>query len=403
MGADRLQSAGARRISRAAATAAFIAAAAALCAQGAAAPRGPEAASAIDFRYDIGADGQPVFTQVLRWEEDANALEYLIVIKDEAGTELVDARTAEAKKEVQLSPGSYTYKIVTYNLLGKPEEETEWLELRILRAEKPLIASASPKVIYMDSLDGRVTIQGDKLIAGARVFLKGDGVAGGSFEGREAQRKGDEEIVVTFPDGAYQPGNYGIAVENPGGLSSGLDDALRIRYQRPVDILVSAGYSPLLSLNDGWFTSNWPAVYKPLCFDASLGVFFIKQKWGFIGIEGQAQYRRLVGGESAATITSDYLLAGANLLYKYRLTRRLHGVARVGGGLAYSEHSFDYDGFPGPSTKSRDPFARVGASAQYFTPIKLYAELGADWSCIFLKGHLAGGVTPSFRIGYQLF
>jgi hypothetical protein len=42
-------------------------------------------------------------------------------------------------------------------------------------------------------------------------------------------------------------------------------------------------------------------------------------------------------------------------------------------------------------------------SAQYFSPIRLYAELGIDYSCIFLKGHAAGGFAPSFGVGYQLF
>jgi hypothetical protein len=134
-----------------------------------------------------------------------------------------------------------------------------------------------------------------------------------------------------------------------------------------------------------------------------LDFFFIKAKWGFIGIEGQAEYRRLTGGDPAAVITSDYLLAGIDALYKYRFMRALHGLFRAGGGLSFSKHSFDYEGFAGPTTTSADPFAEAGIALQVFTPIKLYVEVGADWSCIFLKGHQSGGITPEVRVGYQLY
>ncbi len=377
----------------------LLAAAAASWAQGAADPR-PESTKS-DFRYDLGADGEPVFTQVLRWEGDDNALEYLLVIRDAAGTEILSEKVAEARKEVRLAPGTYSYKIITCNLLGRAEAETEWIELRILRAERPRLASAGPSVLYMDSLDGRLTLKGEKLVEGAKVYLRG--AAAAKAEGRELSRKGEEEMVVSFPDEAYQPGVYGIAVENPGGLSSGLDDVLRIKFQRPVDILAYAGYSPLVELGDAWFTSNWRDSFNALGFDAGLELFFVKAKWGFLGVEGRAQVRRLEGGEVGATIRSEYLLAGANLLYKYRLTKRFHALARAGGGLSFSRHGFDYDGFQGPQTTSTDPFAAAGLSLQYFTSIKLFGELGADWSTVLLKGHSAGGISPSLRIGYQIF
>jgi hypothetical protein len=109
------------------------------------------------------------------------------------------------------------------------------------------------------------------------------------------------------------------------------------------------------------------------------------------------------GGPTEAAFTSDFLLVGANVLYKTRFSRQVHGVARIGGGLARSYHSFDYEGFSGPETTSYDPFARVGVALQAFLPCKLYGELGLDVSCLFLLNHTALGLTPKLCVGYQIF
>lgn len=71
--------------------------------------------------------------------------------------------------------------------------------------------------------------------------------------------------------------------------------------------------------------------------------------------------------------------------------------------MAKSSHSFDYDGFDGPSTTSSDPYAQLGLALRYFTPFKAYAELGVDCSCIFLLKHYVLGLTPRLCVGYKLY
>jgi hypothetical protein len=361
----------------------------------------PATVPASDYFYSLDPSGAPVFTQVLHWEADPNALEYRITLKSADGEQLLDSRTSETSLDVHLQPGGYSYKIVTYNLLGKPEAETDWIDMRVIKAEQPAPSSSSPSTIYMDALDGRVTILGQKLVADGAVALVGKN--GARFVGKVSERKGDQEIVVTFPDEAYQPGDYSIYIENPGGLNASLDDALKIRFQRPVDLLVSSGYSPFVPLYDDWFVENWSSTFNPIGADAQLELFFVKQRWGFVGIEAVAQWRRMYGGEENATLTSDFVLAGANLLYKYRFARQLHGLARIGGGVSWSYHSFDYDGFAGPTTDSYDPYAQAGIALQAFLPFKLYGEIGADCACVFLLNHYALGIAPRFSVGYQLY
>jgi hypothetical protein len=366
------------------------------------APADPKAADPTrGYFYTLDSGGEAVFTQVLRWDADPNALEFRIILKTAASEQLLDERLAEAKKEVHLSPGSYEYKIVTYNLLGKIEAESDWLAFDVVTAEQPIIESISPKIIDMDALDGRVTIIGQKLVDGVIVSLVDK--RGERFVGKVISRKGDTEIVALFPDDAYQIGTFSIGAENPGGLSSSLGDSLRIRFQRPVDFLASVGFSPFVSLSDSWFKDHWTSTFNPLGADAQLELFFVKQRWGLVGIELGAQWRRLYGGEETAKLTSDFLLAGADLVYKYRFTRRLHGLARLGGGIARSYHSFEYDDYDGPTATSYDPYAQAGLALQAFLPNKLFGEIGADYSWLFLLGHTATGITPRLSVGYQLF
>ena len=388
----------------------LLCSAAALCAQQEpAAPAGPAAvldatteAGGSTYYLSLDQNGKPVFTQVIRWTADPNALEYELEIKDASGSQVMDERTSDAMKEVHLSPGAYSYKIITYDLLGKAEATTDWVSINIVKAEQPTIASVSPAAIYMDDLDGRVTLVGQKLLNEGKVSLKSM-KNGKKREGRIVQHKGDQEIVVLFPDDAYESGDYAIYFENPGGLSSTLDNALRIRFQKPVDLVASIGYEPFAPLYDSWFVSNWSNGFYPIGADADIGLFFIKQRWGYIGLEAGAEWRRLTGGEPDATITSDFILYGADMMYEYRITRTIHAIARAGGGLAWNYHSFSYDGAAGPSTTSSDPYARFGLALQFFLPSKFYGEVGADWTNVFLMNDVMGGISPRVSVGYQFF
>jgi hypothetical protein len=366
------------------------------------APAPQQAAEAKPYYFTLGDDGNPVFTQVIRWEGDPDALEYEVIVLDSSGATFLDERSSEAAIELHLAPGAYKYRIVTYNLLGKAEAETDWIGITIIKAEQPALSGASPAAIYMDSLDGRVTIEGEKLLPdGIASLVPANGRPASA--GTVVTRKGEEEIVVVFPDKAYEPGDYSLSFVNPGGLTATLDQALKIRFQRPVDLLVSLGYAPYVALGDAWALASWPGALKPLGFEAKIDFFFVKQGWGFLGLEAGAQWSHMPGGEPKAVLTSDFVLMGAGALYKYRFTRRLHGLARLGGGLAWSYHSFDYEGFAGPTAWSFDPYANAGLALQAFLPIKLYGEIAVDFSDIFLIGHNLLGVTPKLCVGYQLY
>lgn len=212
---------------------------AALCGAGGGAGGGAWAEDAQpNYYYSLDAQGRPVFTQVLRWSSDENALEYELVVRKagpagaEGGdSEVLRTRTSEAKAEVRLEVGDYQYMITTFNLLGRAEAETGWLPMRVLKAEIPSISQVSPSKILMDEhADRRVTVSGSRLVSGCKVLLAQGQT---TLQGTELRRDGDESLVVLFPDEAYLGGEYALEVENPGGLRAVLDGKLSISPPLP--------------------------------------------------------------------------------------------------------------------------------------------------------------------------
>ena len=357
--------------------------------------------ASVSYFFEADAKGNPVFTQVLSWDADPNAMRFEITIRNAEGNQVSHAFTEANSFNMKLSPGDYSYNIVTWNLLGQPEIETGWQNMAVVKAEMPSIASVSPTFLFLDSMNGSITLKGHLLSPGAKIFLRG--ALGRKIVGTEASRDGDTEVQLTFPDKELATGNYDVVVVNPGGLSAQEKNGIHIMFEHPVDILLSVGYSPTLFLQDSWFKENWPDPVYWMGANAGLGVYFYKKSWGFLGTEIAASAHRLTGGDSQAKLTSDYLLSGGNFLYKYRFSSAFYGLARAGGGIAFSKHSFDYKGLDGPSSKSSNLYLDTGLAFQYFFPHKIFAELGADWIEIFEKGHAVGGIRPALKVGYQIF
>ena len=360
--------------------------------------------SSVGYYYDTDKKGNISFTQILSWDTDPYALRFEVTLRNADGKDIMHEFTTGNSLELKLAPGNYSYNIVTWNLLDQPEVESGFQPLRIVKAEKPRLTGTSPSSVYVDSLNEKITLKGEKLVSGARYFLRNADTEGSDVEGTEVSRSSgsEKEVVIKFPDWAYKIGTFDIVIVNPGGLSSVEKKALRVNYQRPLDVLFSLGYAPVAFVTDSWFKENWQEPVYWAGASGALSVYFIKRASGFYGAEAAFSFHRLTGGTDEAKLTSDYYLGGANLLYKYRYLRNLHFVARAGGGLAFSKHSFDYESEAGPKTNSTDPYLNAGVMVQYFLPHNFFAEFGINWVSIFEKDHAIGGIEPALRVGYQI-
>jgi hypothetical protein len=199
------------------------------------------------------------------------------------------------------------------------------------------------------------------------------------------------------------PGLYDVKVVNPGGLSAVRVGAVRVMFQKPLDILVSTGYSPVFLTGDSWFTETWNQVGYWLGGEASLSVFFIKKSWGFIGIEAGATVHQMSGGTERAQVSSDYMLSGGSVIYKYRINKLIHVLAKTGAGVSVSSHSFVYSGMEGPSADFSSLYLSAGLAAQYFLPNNFYIEGGIGWTGIPSGNAFASLVRPVLKAGYKLF
>ena len=360
-----------------------------------------EEGAAVDYYHEIDAEGRPVFTQVLRWEADPFALRFEVLIRDGSGAELLRESTEERELRVTLPPGDYEFRVTAFNLLDQAETETPWVALRVIKAELPVLRDAVPRVVYMDAFNPRILFQGEKLLPNAQFFMRQRN--GVSHAGRESDRSEDREVGVVFPEDAFGPGTYDLVVVNPGELESVLSGALSVKYQKPVDILLTAGYSPSVTLYDAWLLEHWPSPFTPLGTDAGLSIYFLKRSWGFLGAEAKAHYRLLEGGTGGAGISSSYALLGGGLVYKRLFTRRTHGLFRLGAGVSRSEHSFDYEGFPGPKQSSTDPYLGAGLAVHVYLAKRVFLEGAVEWTHILLRDHSYGSLVPALRVGYLVF
>jgi hypothetical protein len=354
--------------------------------------------------WDLAIDdaGKTVFTQFISWIGDPTARTYHLSVRKADGAAVGEYDTEETRQALRLKPGPYQYKIRAYNLLGKLENETEWTDFTVIEAIAPEVSGSAPQTIYMDEMNGRVTIRGKRIENGCTVTLR-DMKTGKVYVGRELVRKEESELVVMFPDDAYNPGAYSIAVENPGGLDSVRENALAIKYQRPFYLEITAGYAPELFLFDRFcVTEAWKDTFYPLGASADIDVLFIRKPWGMAGVGVSGAYRKMTGGlPPDAALTSVFITGGLTAVFKYRITRRAFCLARAGGGLAWSAHGFSYGGAQGPTAESHDPYAQADIGAQFFLLKWLFVEAGVDANCVFFTDHFAGGIAPTVSAGVR--
>jgi hypothetical protein len=365
--------------------------------------RAPESAKPIphdQWSYILDEQGNPVFEQHIEWDGDPNALKYELTIRGKDGSETGTYETETPEQRVSLRPGDYEYRIDTYSVLGRIEDSTDWIPMTVIEAIYPEIDGITPRNVYIENLNGIFTITGKHFQDGCVVKLRSaSGLS--AYSGKILGKTGNEEITTEFPGNAYNPGIYTIEVLNPSGLSRSVKNAVQIRYQKPVDIAIGGGYAPYFLLHDSWSAGIWNRVFYPLGAGASADIFFIKRQWGYVGIELAGSYRYLAGGPADSVITSHEFTASANAIAALRISRTILALARAGGGACSSYHAFSYGDLAGPKTESFDPHARAGISARFLLPFRTYAEVGAEYSCVFYMNHVTGGIAPSVSFGYQ--
>lgn len=362
------------------------------------------------------------FIQRIEWEPVNNVLHYEVIVDQRYGNsdrynEVIRQSVEKPFLEVSIPPGDYRFKVRVYNLLNRLDGESDYLYFNVFKAVQPLIRGMTPDHFYLDeSQPRRITLLGDNFVLGAKIFMAPS--REGSTDISETQRGAvipadirfsdlGDSVELIFNEQDLLINNYRIIVVNPGGLSSTYD-YLTVRFQKPFDINVHAGYAPLIPLSAGSLHNTYYDVFNntfyPIGFTAKASFIPYKQVFGYLGVEVSPYYNYVKTDKD--TYIAQTNIIGATLFFLYQkpfFGKKLVLNARAGGGFAsYLNMYFDYkNGIESEPMNTWFPAAEAGASVQYFVYKKAFVELGLNMKLFFADEMPTIHLGPVLTAGWQ--
>jgi hypothetical protein len=353
--------------------------------------------------YRIGEDGR--FFQYFRWSEQENVLSYELEFEKREGESwenVLTAKTGESFLETSLAPGSYRYRIRVFDLLGRSSGTTEWIQFEILPAKEPELDKFSPEAFYLaeDSV-WELKLWGRSLTGGVEIYLQ-------NREGKRIRprtvtvEESEEEVLALFHPEDLAAGDYTIHAVNPGGLEAALG-TFRIIPVKPVDIIIGAGYRPMVPLY-GLINELFGRSFFPLGAYVRLGLVHFRRQWGHIGFELEPSWNYLSAAEDDYTVQA-HLIGGAVYgVYRRRLANRVMTVnARIGGGI-YSvlDYHFTFSRGESEPVTILIPAFSMGVSLQWFIRDSFFVEAGMDFTHMFTaEDPPPGYLRPFAGAGWQ--
>lgn len=340
------------------------------------------------------------------WAAVDGALRYELVVADDRGVERERWSTEAPRWTTHLPPGTYRYRVVVYNLLDEPEVSTPWQPLRVARAEVPQVQTLDPATVYLESPPYRFRVVGQDLQPGATFTLTplDDPDASGAppvAEGHEIAREGTTAVVIEVPGTALAFGRYRVTVQNPGGIRRESPVVLQVKFDRPFDVFVSAGYAGVVNLYDGWVADTYPQTVFPWGAVARVQVDFWKASKFRFGVEAEAVGWLQTGGTSLASLESRFLQASVNLSSTVLWDKQFRWLFRLGGGEVLNDNQFFYGSYPGTSWASADVHVAASAGLAWTFAPRWFVEADVQWSHVFNNGYTTGTLKPLVLSGYQ--
>ena len=381
--------------------------------------------------------------QLLEWEEDYPewVQKYEVVIEEfknqktgfvEINRLLTEDNTTRVQINPFLAPGLYRYKVITYNLLGIPETESDWFEFNIYKAYKPQVRSVEnsstlTSTLYLDEInDGIFTITGRNL------FELQEDPMDTSFTNYylvNAKRNNAQVMVpdilefsdnnrklkIQFDMDILDSGTYYFVAEDASGLTNDFnkDSQLIVKFKKAVDFDVSAGYAcPIIVVGDK-IKEYLNTSVLPITATAKATLIPIKRRFGYFGFGASATYSRLFTDTNGYDLDGNYITGHAIFVYQLPIriqskkfdklrhvaTLELHagaGVAMFQDTKFHFPHNIDSE-----PLNSLDFSAAAGLTAQIYITNRLYIEAGADFVFPFMGELLMGYVEPKAYVGWQ--
>lgn len=352
-------------------------------------------------------DGRQFF-QKLEWESVGEVLSYQVSVegRNRKGewVQIDSQETQDTFIEVSLAAGTYRYKIVVINLLGRLEYESEWYEFEIIKAIQPKVYGVSPSIIYLeDENDGKYVVNVNNIQENAVVQLVSERSGRATLPIKYELSEDGKKIIFALDLSRINATEYRVRVMNPGGLYE-LSDKTIIRYKKLFDFDLSAGYMPGIVIRDETMQKYFGTSFLGLGLGAKFEAMLIKQPWGYFGLSLNAAYYGVERKESGYTLSGNILVSNIDLVYqKVLIKKRLVLDAHLGAGvLTVFGTKFKFsNNIKSPNLASLNMCMNAGLSMQVYLWSRLYVEAGCDYVMPFMADMAMDLVQPELSVGWQ--
>jgi len=167
---------------------------------------------------------EPRFIQRLTWRGGVYSLYCEVIIEKEEDGEYIDYLTQITTSnylDLSMPPGDYRFRVIPYDVLGRPSTGTEWESFEVFIAIKPELYQPGEDYYYNDKNGAKFEFKGKNIKADAQFYFvnsKGEHIVPaftiGSYYG--------DIVRLTFNKNQLIDGEYEFFVVNPGGLETSL-------------------------------------------------------------------------------------------------------------------------------------------------------------------------------------
>jgi len=373
--------------------------------------------------------GETRFIQRLVWTGGEYALRYEVVIERAVGTTSVTFLrefTEASFIEVSLPPGYYRFQIISYNILDRPEEVSQWINIEVRPAVQPEISDVLLDLVSGGSYDETsglvLNILGENFTSDSEFIIQN---SDGTRIIPEVLNSGADGASLFIAGGAYTPGEYELVVINPGGLETGMGGIVLPQIEKgeyisqsgpekekedeipterpPVErpprkprtslIFVNVEWSPVFPLHGTFFGTN--ASFAGA--GARFGIVYPLPNGIYLGWELTAFWNNAYN--AIYDYSSDVLSVGANLVaMKWLPNKTMALTYRL--GLSYLLLS---DTFILPNTQyiyTQGQFMlNIGTSYLWRFSGIFTLEAGIDYAVLLGGSSFDGGLHPWLGVG----
>ena len=380
--------------------------------------------------------------QVLEWDEDEPdfVLKYEVIVEEyseetkafeEKMRIVTENNTPSVRIEPLLPPGSYRYKVISYNLIDVAEAESEWSDFKIYKAYQPEVSDIKSEVNLTSTLFLEEINDGIFNVTGKNFFTLPENETDISFSeyflinqkkkitvplipqilSQEKNRK----MQVQFDMKLLDVGKYNFVVRDASGLESAKDkkNEVEIKFRKRVDFDVSGGYVFPVVLFDDTFKTYFDTSVFPLSLTARASLIPFKHRFGYFGLGFYAHYSRLFAEYQYYKIDGNFMNLDALFIYqlpvrvrfknaekaRHILTLELHGGVGV-SFLNDVKFHFDHDITSDP-LNSLNLNIMAGGAVQLYITNRMYTEVSVDFVSSLLSDMALGVLLPAASVGWQ--